>query len=38
MTCTLKLVSVFLQQIKTIERYMRRLEFHMSQVRVDVMD
>lgn len=25
--------SVSVQQIKTIERYMRRLEFHMSKVR-----
>lgn len=29
-------VSFFLQQIKTIERYMRRLEFHMSKVNTGV--
>lgn len=27
-------VCVFLQQIKSIERYMRRLEFHISKVRI----
>lgn len=30
-------VSVRLQQIKTIERYMRRLEFHISKVSADIL-